>query len=225
MTEQQFLQQAQALRSDMVRIRRDIHAHPELGTQEFRTSKLVQDFLDAIGVENMSLCGTAVVGIIRGKQDGPVVALRADMDALPMQDLKENCPYASKNPGVMHACGHDMHTTALLFAAKLLQAHRDTLHGTVKLFFEPNEEVGGYARRMIEHGVMDGPKVPFSLFTRAPRRSARSAAAPGGYPPPPAALRSASTASPPTARSRTMVWTRLSSVARSSPRYSNASAE
>ena len=73
MTEQQFLQQAQALRSDMVRIRRDIHAHPELGTQEFRTSKLVQDFLDAIGVENMSLCGTAVVGIIRGKQDGPVV--------------------------------------------------------------------------------------------------------------------------------------------------------
>ena len=101
MTEQQFLQQAQALRSDMVRIRRDIHAHPELGTQEFRTSKLVQDFLDAIGVENMSLCGTAVVGIIRGKQDGPVVALRADMDALPMQDLKENCPYASKNPGVM----------------------------------------------------------------------------------------------------------------------------
>ena len=75
MTEQQFLQQAQALRSDMVRIRRDIHAHPELGTQEFRTSKLVQDFLDAIGVENMSLCGTAVVGIIRGKQDGPVVAL------------------------------------------------------------------------------------------------------------------------------------------------------
>ena len=159
MTEQQFLQQAQALRSDMVRIRRDIHAHPELGTQEFRTSKLVQDFLDAIGVENMSLCGTAVVGIIRGKQDGPVVALRADMDALPMQDLKENCPYASKNPGVMHACGHDMHTTALLFAAKLLQAHRDTLHGTVKLFFEPNEEVGGYARRMIEHGVMDGPKV------------------------------------------------------------------
>lgn len=82
MTEQQFLQQAQALRSDMVRIRRDIHAHPELGTQEFRTSKLVQDFLDAIGVENMSLCGTAVVGIIRGKQDGPVVALRADMDVL-----------------------------------------------------------------------------------------------------------------------------------------------
>ena len=104
MTEQQFLQQAQALRSDMVRIRRDIHAHPELGTQEFRTSKLVQDFLDAIGVENMSLCGTAVVGIIRGKQDGPVVALRADMDALPMQDLKENCPYASKNPDRSAVC-------------------------------------------------------------------------------------------------------------------------
>lgn len=158
MIEQQFLQEAKSLYDDMVLVRRDLHMHPELGTQEYRTSQMVRDFLNRLGIENFSLCGTAVVGIIHGEKEGPVVALRADMDALPMQDMKD-CPYASQNKGVMHACGHDMHTTALLFAAKLLQAHRDLLHGTVKLFFEPNEEGGGYAKKMIESGVMDDPKV------------------------------------------------------------------
>lgn len=172
----------------------------------------------------MSLCGTAVVGIIRGKQDGPVVALRADMDALPMQDLKENCPYASKNPGVMHACGHDMHTTALLFAAKLLQAHRDTLHGTVKLFFEPNEEVGR-VRPANDRTRRDGRSQGRCRFRSSPEHRAgrlgllprrRVSSASGRF-----TIRSPRQVLP-TARSRTMVWTRLSSVARSSPRYSNA---
>lgn len=157
--EVQLYNEAKLLREDMVFLRRDLHMHPELGTKEVRTSGVVQNFLTEIGVEHTQMCGTAVVGLIHGKKPGGVVALRADMDALPMQDMKVNCPYRSQNDGVMHACGHDVHTTALLYAAKLLMAHREEICGTVKLFFEPNEETGGYARKMIENGVMEDPKV------------------------------------------------------------------
>ena len=140
--------------------RRYYHQHPELSGQEKNTSEQLVRDLEALGIteiHHMKNC-YGLTAVIRGSKPGKLLGIRSDMDALPIRE-ETGLPFASQNEGVMHACGHDMHTTALLFAAKLLQAHRDTLHGTVKLFFEPNEEVGGYARRMIEHGVMDGPKV------------------------------------------------------------------
>ena len=124
----------------MIEIRRDLHQHPELGLEEHRTSGKVQTFLDEMGIEHEDgLGGTGVLGIIEGEQDGKVVALRADLDALPIQDDK-NVPYASKIPGTMHACGHDAHTAMLFGAARLLVEGKASLHGTVKLLFQPAEE-------------------------------------------------------------------------------------
>lgn len=159
MDEKQLYAEAVGMKESMSAMRRDIHMHPELGTKEFRTAQIVENFLKGIGVPTVRMCGTAVVGIIKGNREGGVVALRADMDALPMQDEKSNCPYRSQNSGVMHACGHDVHTTALLYAAKILVAHKNEIQGTVKLFFEPNEEGGGYAKKMVEEGVMENPGV------------------------------------------------------------------
>jgi len=159
MTDTQFLKEALAIRDEIVATRRDIHRNPELGGKEYRTCALVKAFLDDCGIEYKTLGETAVVGLIRGGQPGKTVALRADMDALPMQEANRDSGYCSLTDGVMHACGHDVHTTALLYAARLLSAHRDELRGNVKLFFEPGEEVGGFARMMVNSGAMEDPKV------------------------------------------------------------------
>jgi amidohydrolase len=143
----------------MIEIRRDLHQHPELGLEEHRTSKKVQEILDELGIEHEDgLGGTGILGTIRGRTEGGVVALRADLDALPIQDDKD-VAYASKVPGRMHACGHDAHTTMLLGAARLLGEERTSLTGTVKLLFQPAEETVGGAKLMIEAGALENPRV------------------------------------------------------------------
>ncbi|GMQ08433.1 hypothetical protein CsSME_00052159 [Camellia sinensis var. sinensis] len=138
----------------MVSIRRKIHENPELGYEEFETSKLIRDELDKMGIfYKHPIAVTGVVGFI-GSGEPPFVAIRADMDALAMQELVE-WEHKSKIPGKMHACGHDGHVAMLLGAAKLLQEHRDLLQGTVLLVFQPAEEGSGGAKKMVEAGVLE----------------------------------------------------------------------
>ena len=144
--------------ADTVAIRSHLHANPELSYQEFETSKFVQSKLQEIGIEFEVMATTGVLGIIRGKNpESRVIALRADMDALPIQEENDR-PYRSKNNGVMHACGHDVHTSILLGAAKILYQLRDHWEGTVKLLFQPGEEKNpGGASYMIRDGALQNP--------------------------------------------------------------------
>lgn len=147
----------------VISIRRDFHMYPELGGEEFRTSAKIQQYLTEMGITwKLSAYNTGVVGIIEGKQPGKVVALRADIDALPMEDRKD-CDYKSVNNGKMHACGHDAHTAVLLGVAKILSENRQAFSGSVKLFFQPAEENIGGAKKMIELGCMEDPKVDYVL--------------------------------------------------------------
>lgn len=143
--------------AEMAALRRDIHAHPELAYEEFRTADLVAQKLTEWGIGlHRGLGGTGVVGIVPGRDGGAsgrAIGLRADMDALPMQEFN-TFDHASQHPGKMHACGHDGHTTMLLAAARHLAQHRD-FDGTVYLIFQPAEEGGGGARRMIEDGLFE----------------------------------------------------------------------
>lgn len=146
---------------ELIAIRHDIHRHPELGRTEKRTSKLIKDKLQEYGVkEIMTPCSTAVIGLIHGEKDnGRCIAIRADMDGLPLIE-QTNLPFASENKGVMHACGHDMHTTMLLGVAKILCQMRDKFDGTVKLIFQHSEDtLPGGAKELVENGVMENPKV------------------------------------------------------------------
>ena len=144
-----------------VALRRDIHAHPELSEKEFRTSKLVQAELERLGIPCQTWDDdTAVVGLIKGAEDGPVIALRADMDALPIEEERTELPFRSQNPGVMHACGHDVHTTVQLGAAAVLKELAPKLKGTVKLIFQPAEEAGTHgAAFLVKRGCLENPKV------------------------------------------------------------------
>jgi len=142
----------------VVELRRTIHRHPELGFEEFETSALVERELDALGIRHRRVAKTGVVGVIRGKLPGRVVALRADMDALPITE-RTGLPFASEIPGKMHACGHDAHTAMLLGAARVLQEQREQLHGSVVLLFQPAEEGPGGAEPMIAEGALDDPRV------------------------------------------------------------------
>lgn len=144
--------------SEFVAIRHHLHANPELSYQEFETSKFVQGKLKEFGIPFSVIATTGVVGLIKGKNpEKRIVALRADMDALPI--IEENdIPYKSINIGVMHACGHDVHTTCLLGAAKILNELKDEWEGTVKLIFQPGEEKNpGGASLMIKDGVLENP--------------------------------------------------------------------
>jgi amidohydrolase len=150
---------AEALAAQLTADRRRIHMHPELGFKEHETSKYIQSRLAEIGVPfRAGVAQTGVVGLIEGDAPGKTVLLRADIDALPIQEQTE-AEYASRNPGVMHACGHDAHTAVLLGAAKLLSDRRG-FAGMVKLVFQPCEErAPGGAIKMIQEGVMEDPKV------------------------------------------------------------------
>lgn len=154
----------------LVEIRRDIHANPELSNEEQRTAALVADRLRALGLEvKTGVAKHGVIALLKGGREGKCVAVRADMDALPIKELR-SVPYRSRNAGVMHACGHDVHTTVALGLAELLSKHRDQVHGTVKFLFQPAEEAmpstykGDWgAKLMIAEGAMTDPK-PDAVF-------------------------------------------------------------
>lgn len=145
------------LQEELITLRRDFHMHPELGYEEHRTSGIVYNYLEKLGLEVTKVTKTGVVGLLRGSSGEKTVLLRADMDALP-QEEKTGLPYSSINKGVMHACGHDGHTAMLLIAAKILSQHKDEIKGNVKFVFQPNEEEAG-ALNMINEGILEDPKV------------------------------------------------------------------
>jgi amidohydrolase len=153
-----FLSEAQSQFEYTQALRRDFHAHPELGFHEVRTARIVARELTALGLEmHTGVAGTGVVALIEGATPGPTILVRADMDALPITE-ETGAEYASRNAGVMHACGHDGHTAILLTVAKMLYAHRHELTGTVKLIFQPAEEGMGGAEKMIESGILAAQK-------------------------------------------------------------------
>lgn len=153
-------EEAKKVFPEVVAIRRDFHAHPELSFQEQRTSEKIASILHDIGLEvKQGIATTGVVGLLRGSADGPTIALRADMDALPITE-ETGLPYASTRPGVMHACNHDAHMAMLLGAAMVLSKMRADLKGNVKFVFQPAEEGYAGARQMIDEGVLeDVPKI------------------------------------------------------------------
>ncbi len=147
----------------LIALRRDLHAHPELAFEEVRTAAVVARELGRIGIPARTGIGrTGVVGLIEGGRPGPVLAIRADMDALPILE-QTGLPFASTIAGKMHACGHDIHTSTLLGVAEVLAGLAPRLAGTVKLIFQPAEETLGGAASMIADGVLDDPKVDFAL--------------------------------------------------------------
>ena len=153
-----LLEQALDQKSEIVALRRDLHQHPELGFKEVRTSGIVAQTLTDLGLEVMTgIAETGVIGLLEGKSKSPVLLLRFDMDALPI-DEKTGASYASKTPGVMHACGHDAHTAIGVGAARLLAERRKELPGTIKFVFQPAEEGDGGAARMVADGVLENPK-------------------------------------------------------------------
>lgn len=156
-----YLIRALAIKEQLIEWRRDFHRNPELGFEEFRTSNVIKAFLKGEGIEFYEVAGTGICATIQGDVapgNTKTVALRADMDALPLID-KKNKDYSSNTQGKMHACGHDAHMTILLGVAKILNETKENLKGTIKLFFEPAEETVGGARFMIEEGILENPSV------------------------------------------------------------------
>lgn len=156
----EILKEAQKIKDDLVKIRREIHMNPEIGFEEFETSKLVVKELKELGIKvTPNVAETGVIGLIKGaKNNGKTIGIRADMDALSMQE-ENNVPYKSKVDGKMHACGHDAHTAILIGVAKLLIKMKDQLKGNVKLFFQPAEETKGGAKPMVKEGALKNPDV------------------------------------------------------------------
>lgn len=145
--------------SDVVAVRRHIHANPELAFEEFKTSAFIASKLKEYGIPYKIMAKTGIVAFIEGKKADKVIALRADMDALAIHELVDS-PFKSKNEGVMHACGHDAHSAMLLLAGRVLNEMRHNLDGSIKLIFQPSEEaLPGGAKVMIEEGVLENPKV------------------------------------------------------------------
>lgn len=158
-----FITEAEELLDYTRTLRRDFHRHPELGFQEIRTAGIVTRELNALGLEVASGIGkTGVVALIDGARPGPVVLVRFDMDALPIQE-ETGAEYSSQNPGVMHACGHDGHTAIGLTVARMLAARRERLSGSIKLVFQPAEEGLGGAAAMVADGVLENPRPDYSL--------------------------------------------------------------
>jgi len=153
--------QVKALTEELIQLRRDFHKHPELGFEEFRTSEKASGYLRQCGLEVKRMAKTGVVGLLRGKESGPTLLLRADMDALPIHE-ENDIPYRSVYEGKMHACGHDGHMAMLLVAAKILCRYENQLKGNIKFVFEPNEENVG-AVPMIEEGLLEEPRVDACL--------------------------------------------------------------
>lgn len=153
------------LKDELVQLRRTFHMYPEIEFELHRTSKLVADYLESIGLEvKRNIARTGVVALLKGNKPGKTLMLRADMDALPLQELND-VPYKSKIDGAMHSCGHDGHTAMLLVAAKVLASRKDRIAGNIKFVFQPSEErfPPGGAIPMIEEGVLENPKVDMAF--------------------------------------------------------------
>lgn len=152
------LELAKKYHSWMVDLRRDFHRHPEPSFQEYRTSKRIKQELESMGLEVTTIGETGVVGLLKGEKEGKVVALRADIDALSVNE-ETGLEFSSEVPGMMHACGHDCHAAMLLGAAKVLSEMKSEIKGSIKFIFQPAEEVANGAKKMIEGGVLENPKV------------------------------------------------------------------
>ena len=161
MKEKQIYDRALSLQEDMIHWRREIHQHPELGVDQPDTAALVSRALREMGLEPKEI-GGGIVAMISGGRPGKTILLRADMDALPMQE-ESGLPFASKVDGAAHTCGHDMHTAMLLGAAQILSEAKGELHGQVKLMFQPGEEVGLGARQMVDAGLLEDPAVDAAM--------------------------------------------------------------
>lgn len=146
----------------VIELRRDFHQHPERSLEEYRTSKRIKEELDKMGIPYVAVAETGVVATIKGNNTGKTVALRADMDALSVFE-ENDVEYKSKVDGMMHACGHDGHTAMLLGAAQVLNDIKDQINGTVKLFFQPAEEVAKGAKAMVDNGVLEGVDGVFGI--------------------------------------------------------------
>ena len=165
----QIASATEALRDKLSETRRDFHAHPELSNREERTARIVAERLRALGFDEVKtgVARHGIVAVLKGGQPGPVVAVRADMDALPITEAND-VPYKSQTPGIMHACGHDAHTTVALGVAEVLSQMRGAIHGSVKFLFQPAEEgppagEEGGAPLMIKEGALDHPR-PLAIF-------------------------------------------------------------
>ena len=163
-----ILQKTRGIREKIVDLRRDFHQHPEIALKEFNTAKKVEGILRGLGIKTkMMVKDTGVRGTLKGSLPGKTIALRADLDALPVQE-ETDLPYRSKNAGAMHACGHDAHTAMLLGAAMVLAQWEKQLTGNVVFIFQPAEETGGGAKPMIEEGVLEGVEGIFGLHVYVP---------------------------------------------------------
>lgn len=149
--------------ADIIKLRRKIHEYPEIAFKEIQTSKTIKYELEKLGLEVQSkIAQTGIVSILKGASDGKVLLLRADMDALPIEEMT-GLPFSSKCAGVMHACGHDVHSAVLVGVARILKALDKEWRGTVKLVFQPAEESGGGGRKMIQEGILENPHVDACL--------------------------------------------------------------
>ena len=155
-----FLTEAEKLRGKLTEIRKEFHRIPEIGDNEFKTAALIEKYLDENGIPHRRVIGTGIIARVDGKLPGKNSAIRSDIDALPVNE-STGCDFASQNPGMMHACGHDIHITGALGAAMILNSHRDELAGSVTFLFQPNEEGDGGAQRMIEAGCLEGVEAVF----------------------------------------------------------------
>src|SRR5439155_25257802 len=169
MRAEQISEAAERLRGRLIEIRRDFHTHPELSNQEERTAGVVAARLRGLGLDEVktNVAGHGVVALLKGEKSGPVVALRGDMDALPINETME-VPYKSLVPGIKHACGHDAHTAIELGVAEVLSKMRDQVHGTVKFIFQPAEESPPPGQKsgasfMIKEGALENPR-PLAIF-------------------------------------------------------------
>lgn len=153
----EILKEARLIQDEIIEIRRRIHKEPELGFEETKTSELIKKYLENLEIETNTMAKTGVVGTLRGNGE-KTIAIRADMDALPIQE-ENDVSYSSLVPGKMHACGHDVHIAIALGAAKLLSQKRDKLMGNVKFIFQPAEETTGGAKPMLDEGVFENPNV------------------------------------------------------------------
>jgi amidohydrolase len=164
---------------ELTALRRKLHSEPELSFEEFKTTAFVCEYLDKLGIPYRKTEPTGVIAEIQAVPGGKTVALRADMDALPVQQLNTHVPYASKFEGKMHACGHDSHTSMLLIAAKALSEVKDQLPGNVRFIFQPAEEVARGAQAMVDQGAMDGVDNVFGIHIWSQMPAKRVSCTPG----------------------------------------------